>query len=90
MIASIKWVMPVIAIAFPLTAFAQSNDADYCKALADKYEAFLINMNGHSNNEGGLDGSVAVSQCREGNPAEAIPVLEQKLNEARIPLPRRS
>jgi len=50
MIASIKWAMPVIAIAFPLTAFAQSNDADYCKALADKYEAFLINMNGHSNN----------------------------------------
>ena len=90
MIASIKWLMPVIAVAFPLTAFAQGNDADYCKARAAKYEAFVINMNGHSNSEGSLDGSVAVSQCNEGNPAAAIPVLERKLNEAKIPLPRRS
>jgi hypothetical protein len=90
MITSIKWVMPFIAVAFPLTAFAQSGDAAYCRALAEKYEAFLVNMNGHSQQEGSLDGSVAVAQCREGNPTAAIPVLEQKLNEAKIPLPRRS
>ena len=90
MIANIKWLMPIVAVAFPLTAFAQTNDAAYCKALSKKYEAFVVNMSGHSVQPGGLDGNAAVEQCKAGNTAAGIPVLEQKLRDARIELPRRS
>ena len=90
MIANIKWLMPIVAVAFPLTAFAQSSDAAYCKALSKKYEAFVINMNGHSVQPGSLDGNAAVEPCKAGNTADAIPVLEQKLRDARVDLPKRS
>jgi hypothetical protein len=90
MIATVKWLMPVVAIAFPLTVFAQTDDAAYCKALANKYEAFVSNLKGHSIQPGGLDGNVAIAQCREGNTAAGIPVLERKLKDAKIDLPKRS
>jgi hypothetical protein len=90
MIANIKWLMPIVAVAFPLTVFAQSSDATYCKALSDKYMAFVENMQGHSQQPGGIEGNVAVEQCKEGNAAAAIPVLERKLRDAKIALPKRS
>jgi hypothetical protein len=36
-----------------------------------------------------LDASVAIAQCQEGNPGPAIPVLEQKLHDSRVAVPRR-
>jgi hypothetical protein len=90
MIATIKWIAPIVAVAFPLTVLAQGNDAAYCKALSDKYEAFIANMKGHSNQPGGADGDYAVQQCKAGNPGAAIPILEKKLNDAKIELPKRS
>jgi len=89
MIANIKWLMPLVAVGLPLTASAQTSDAAYCKALTAKYEAFVDNMKGHSNQPGGVDGSVAVEQCKAGNTAEGIPVLERKLQDAKIGLPTR-
>jgi len=71
--------MPLVAVGLPLTASAQTSDAAYCKALTARYEAFVDYMNGHSNQPGGVDGSVAVEQCKEGTPPPAIPVLERKL-----------
>jgi hypothetical protein len=47
-------------------------------------------MNGHSQQPGGLDGQVAVEQCKEGNTAAGIPVLERKLRDAKVALPNRS
>ena len=47
-------------------------------------------MNGHSQQPGGLDGQVAVEQCKEGNTAAGIPVLERKLQDAKVGLPNRS
>ena len=90
MIADLKWLMPLVAVAFPLTASAQTSEAAYCKALTAKYEAFVVNMKGHSIQPGGVDGSVAVEQCKAGNTAEGIPVLERKLHDAKIDLPKRS
>jgi hypothetical protein len=89
MIGSIRWLAPVVAVAIPAAAFAQGNDAAYCKALSAKYEAFLVNMQGRSQSAGSLDGRYAVEQCRQGNSSAAIPVLERELNNNKIDLPKR-
>jgi hypothetical protein len=73
----------------PFGASAQTSDADYCKALTQKYETYVSNMSvGRSAGSGTIDASVAISQCRDGNTA-GIPVLEKKLRDARIDLPPR-
>ncbi len=67
-----------------------NQDADYCKALTQKYEAYISNMSvGRSPGPGTVDGSVAIAQCKDGNTAAGIPVLERKLRDARIDLPPR-
>jgi hypothetical protein len=90
MIAKLKWLIPLIAVGLPLTASAQVSDATYCRRLSARYEAFVENMNGHSMQPGGIDGQVAVAQCKEGNTAAGIPVLEHKLQDAKVALPNRS
>jgi len=90
MIANLKWLMPLVVVGLPLTASAQISDATYCRRLIARYEAFVDNMNGHSMQPGSLDGQVAVEQCKEGNTAAGIPVLERKLQDAKIALPKRS
>jgi hypothetical protein len=90
MIANLKWLMPLVTVGLPLAASAQVSDATYCRRLTARYEAFVENMNGHSQQPGGLDGQVAVEQCKEGNTAAGIPVLERKLRDAKVALPNRS
>ena len=90
MIAKLKWLIPLVAVGLPLTASAQVSDATYCRRLSARYEAFIENMNGHSMQPGGIDGQVAVAQCKEGNTAAGIPVLEHKLQDAKVALPSRS
>jgi hypothetical protein len=90
MIANLKWLMPLVAVGLPLVASAQVSDATYCRRLTARYEAFIENMNGHSMQPGALDGQVAVEQCKEGNTAAGIPVLERKLQDAKVALPNRS
>src|SRR5438067_1045803 len=96
MIANLKWLMPLVVVGLPLTASAQISDATYCRRLIARYEAFVDNMNGHSMQPvgrspgaGTVDGNVAIEQCRAGNTAAGIPVLEKKLRDARIDLPSR-
>jgi hypothetical protein len=90
MIANLKWLMPLLAVGLPLAASAQASDATYCRRLSARYEAFIENMRGHSMQPGGLDGLVAIEQCKQGNTAAGIPVLERKLQDAKVDLPRRS
>jgi hypothetical protein len=90
MIANLKWLMPLVSVGLPLAASAQVSDATYCRRLTARYEAFIENMNGHSMQPGGIDGQVAVEQCKEGNTAAGIPVLERKLQDAKVGLPNRS
>ena len=88
---SIHWLLPAATILMPLAASAQMNDAAYCKALTQKYETYVSNMSiGHSAGSGTIDASVAIAQCKDGNTASGIPVLEKKLRDARIDLPPRS
>jgi hypothetical protein len=87
---SINRLMAAVAVLLPFGASAQANDADYCRALTQKYETYISNMSvGHSPNPGTVDGTVAIAQCRDGNTAAGIPVLERKLRDARIDLPPR-
>jgi hypothetical protein len=77
-----------LAACAPLAALAQAGDAAYCKALAEKYETYLANMqSGRSPQPDAVDGRVAIEQCKTGNTVAAIPVLEQKLRNAKIDLP---
>ena len=61
----------------------------YCGALIQKFQRYVIKMNSQSPNTGSLDGNVAGEQCRAGNTAAGIPVLEKKLRGARVELPAR-
>jgi hypothetical protein len=79
-----------MAITFlaPFTASAQADDAAYCQALAAEYQRYFVKSSGHSPRSGPIDGNVAAEQCRAGNVA-GIPVLEQKLRDAKVTLPPR-
>ena len=55
-----------------------------------KYETYLANMSiGRIAAADSADGRVALEQCKAGNAAACIPVLEQKLRNAKIDLPPR-
>ena len=89
MTVRISFLAVTLVACSPLAALAQS-DAAYCKALSEKYEAYLANMStGRSPQPDSVDGRVALEQCRAGNSAAAIPILEQKLRNAKIDLPSR-
>jgi hypothetical protein len=87
---SINWMAPAVSVLIPFGASAQATDADYCRALTQKYETYVANKSvGHTAGSPTIDGSVAISQCKDGNTAAGIPVLERKLRDARVDLPPR-
>lgn len=84
------WLVPVVVVLIAFGASAQASDADYCKALTQKYETYISNMSvGRTPGSGTVDGNVAIAQCKAGNTASGIPVLERKLRDAKIDLPSR-
>ena len=86
---TIRSLAVLLAAALPLSAVAQSGDMAYCDALIQQYNRYVVKVNSQSPNTGGVDGQVAVAQCRAGNTAAGIPVLEQKLRNQGVPLPAR-
>jgi hypothetical protein len=88
MTRSISLIATALAALAPMAVVAQTNDATYCKALADKYETYIAQST--SRTPPSADGKIAADQCKSGNYAAAIPVLEKKLNNARVELPPRS
>jgi hypothetical protein len=87
---SIKCAGAALAMAVPLPAFAQGNEAAYCKALGDKNQTYVSNMqSGRSPMPESPDVRIAIDQCSKGNTAAGIPVLEQKLRNAKVDLPPR-
>lgn len=71
--------------------------AAYCSTLAQTYAEYVGTVGGSlGGNFGGgrmggegadLDARVAISQCQDGNYAGGIPTLQQKLRDARVPVP---
>ena len=88
--ASIKILLPVIAVAlaFPAVSFAQSNDAAYCKALVDKYEQYLDMSSKRGQQPQSIDTRAGVEKCKMGDPA-GIPAIEKALKDAKFDLPPR-
>ena len=88
---SVHWLVPALAALLPFGASAQTSDADYCRALTQKYETsrFPTCRSAARPVPGTIDANVAVEQCRDGNTASGIPVLEKRLRDARIDLPPR-
>jgi hypothetical protein len=81
----------MVTAVLPMAAVGQTSDQNYCNALSQKYQAYVGNMNtGRSPRSGTLDAQLAIEQCKSGNTAAAIPVLEKKLRDARVDLPPRS
>ena len=89
MLKTVRWLPVLLATAISSPALAQTDDAAYCGALILKFHRYVIKINAQSPNTGSLDGNVAVEQCRAGNTAAGIPVLEKKLRSARVELPVR-
>ena len=81
----------VVGLGFATGSNAQSpmSDQDYCRLLVDKYMIGSDQGLKYGRSEVGNATAVAIAQCLEGEPGPAIPVLEQKLREADIPVPAR-
>jgi hypothetical protein len=72
-----------IAVVVPVPmARTGMTDAEYCAALSAKYRDFRTSQADET-------AAAAMAQCQAGNTAAGIPVLEQTLTMARIPLPAR-
>ena len=71
---------------------APSPERRYCQALSDLYMRYVGNPEteprGVRRND--ADAENALAQCRHGDPAASIRVLERKLTDNRIALPQRS
>jgi hypothetical protein len=90
MTMSIKYLAAALAVAMPMAASAQASDATYCKALGEKYQTYVSNMqSGRSPMPESPDVRIAMDQCKTGNTTAGIPVLEQKLRNAKVDLPPR-
>ncbi len=86
----VKLLISSLVLSLPMAASAAPDDAAYCKALAAQYENLVVNRGGaRGATQSGVETSVALDQCKNGNPA-GIPVLEQKLRDLKIELPPRN
>jgi len=87
--------LSAVLLGLPASAGAQgaNDDLAYCRALSDMYLQYLghdIESSGRNRGTGNLDAQVAVAQCRQGNAAPSIPVLEGILRRNGFSLPKRS
>ena len=64
------------------------SDQQYCNALSAKYDRYVVNTTHavRANAEGGY----ARAACKQHHPWAGIPILELKLEDAKVPLPYRS
>ena len=84
---TIRALAMLLAVSLPVSAVAETDRA-YCDLLIRDFYRFVVKLGSHPNS-GSLDGNVAVEQCRAGNTAAGIPVLEQRLRNAGVSLPAR-
>ncbi len=89
-----KWLALVAVIPVTTSAIAADrSDQAYCEKLSDLYVRYIghdLDYGRHGYYpRGSIDAQVAVAQCRAGNPAPAIPVLERTLRDNKFTLPSR-
>jgi hypothetical protein len=86
---SLKAMMAVALFSLPAAAFAQSSDAQYCKALVDKYEQYLDMSSKRGQQPQGIAARDGVEKCKAGDPS-GIPAIEKALKDAKYDLPPRT
>ena len=65
----------------------------YCSKLAQLYGEYVASVGGYlggvatGGEEADLDARVAIANCQDGNYASGIPVLQEKLRDARVTVP---
>ena len=78
--------LPALAlIAASLARPARADEKAYCTELSSLYRKYVQNSPGRQFD---VEASVALDDCRKGNTAAAIPVLEKKLRESGFSLPK--
>jgi hypothetical protein len=84
-----------VGIALGATEMAMANDERererqeaYCAALSKAYTRYVAQSRSHPVRPE-VVASVAMADCEEGETADAIPVLEQRLTNAKVKLPTR-
>lgn len=77
-------------MALPLATAARADDAAYCAAMGDLAWRYIATgaRQGHSKPD--LETRAAIEECDKGNYAAGIAVLERKLRDNHITLPKRS
>ena len=76
----------LLALALPGSADAQGGDAAYCAELSTLYRRYVENSPGRQDD---AEAALALDNCKNGNSAAAIPVLEKKLLEFGFTLPEK-
>jgi hypothetical protein len=77
-----------LSLASPAMAQTRSSDLTYCETLYATYDRYIA-PRGESRSTSGVDAIAAIDQCRRGDTAAGIPVLEKKLRDGLFSLPRR-
>ena len=79
--------------AVPPPGMTAAQGAAYCSKLASMYGEYVGSYGGYLGGDvrGGeaadLDARVAIANCQDGNYASGIPVLQEKLRDARVTVP---
>jgi hypothetical protein len=82
-----------VQAAVPPPGMTAAQGAAYCSKLAQTYGEYVGSFGGYlgGDSRGGeaadLDARVAIANCQDGNYASGIPVLQQKLRDARVTVP---
>ena len=84
----IKALLAAALFSMPIAAFAQSSDADYCKALVAKYEQYLDQSSKKGEQPQNVAAKAGVEKCKAGDTA-GIPAIEKALKDAKFDLPPR-
>jgi hypothetical protein len=83
-----KALLATVLFSLPVAAFAQSSDANYCKALVAKYEQYLDQSSKKGQQPQGVDAQAGVAKCKAGD-TTGIPAIEKALKDAKFDLPPR-
>jgi hypothetical protein len=75
-------------LSLPVAASAQSNDAKYCTALSEMYDAYIETAGDKGGRATPTEVVIAMDRCKS-DPARSIPVLEKQLKAAKLTLPPR-
>jgi len=86
---SLKAMAAIVLLSLPVAAVAQSSDAQYCKALVDKYEQYLDMSSKRGQQPQGIEARAGVEKCKAGDPS-GIPDIEKALKAAQYDLPPRT